>query len=72
LRATLTHVETPAGAPGDVVSQAMLAQLVRQSLNDDTNVLSVIRHSADDHHAWLWFDDPTLQELAMRRGWIRP
>lgn len=72
LRAALTRAQVPSDAPDDVIAEALLAQIVRQSLNDNTNPASVLKHSAEDHHAWMWFEDPALQQLVARRGWIAP
>ena len=47
-------------------------EIVRMPLLDEERVMSAIKHSAEDQHAWLWFEDPALQALAARRGWVRP
>jgi hypothetical protein len=61
----------PRGAPDDAVVRAIVAEIVHMPLSDDMRVASAIKHSAEDHHAWLWFEDPALQSLAARRGWVR-
>ena len=67
----LTHLQLVKDTSDAFAARAVLGEIVRLSLTDDQNVGSALRHSADDHHAWLWFDDPVLQAVAARRGWVR-
>jgi hypothetical protein len=71
LRASVHKLNLLDGAPDDVVVRAILEQIMRLPLSDDLPVLSALRHSADSRDAWLDFDDPALQGLAARRGWVR-
>lgn len=72
----LSHLQLPDGASASASAaeqaRAVLDEVVRVPLSSDEAVLSALRHSADVHQAWLWFEDPALQELASRRGWVRP
>jgi hypothetical protein len=71
LRATLTRAVIPDQAHDSVIAEALLLQVVQQPLIDNEAVAADLKHAADDHHAWFWFDDPRLQELVTRRGWVR-
>jgi hypothetical protein len=71
LRASVPHAVIPDGAADDVVAESLLASIVHTPLIDNENVAAVLKHAADDHHAWFWFEDPRLQELIARRGWVR-
>jgi hypothetical protein len=69
--AKLTHLQLVKETSDAFAARAVLGEIVRLSLTDDQTVGSALRRSADEHHAWLWFDDPALQALAARRGWVR-
>jgi len=69
--AKLTHLQIANDSSDAFVARAVLGEIVRLSLTDDQNVGSALRRSADAQHAWLWFDDPALQAIAARRGWVR-
>jgi hypothetical protein len=71
LRASVHKLTLPDGAPDGEVLRAIVQQMVRLPLSDDVPALSALRHSADSGDAWLRFDDPALQGLAARRGWVR-
>ncbi len=67
----LGGLKTFNGASGPLLARAVLAETVRRPLSYDQNVLSAIHHSADEHHAWLRFEDAALQAVVVRRGWAR-
>lgn len=72
LRGTLSHAEIAPGASDAEVARALLAEFARLPFADEQNAATVLRHAAEDHTAWLWFDDPSLQAMVARRGWVRP
>jgi len=72
LRDAVRNENMPQGAADGAVARAIVGEIVRMPLLDEQRVMSAIRHSAEDQHAWLWFEDPALQALAARRGWVRP
>jgi hypothetical protein len=51
------------------VARALLVEFARLPFADEQNVVATLRHTAEDHNAWLWFDDPSLQAVVARRGW---
>jgi hypothetical protein len=53
------------------VAQELLHELTRARLAANLRVAAALKQSADQHHAWLSFEDPALQALAARRGWVR-
>jgi hypothetical protein len=70
LVSTIPHAEVPAGASDGSVASAVLAGLARAPFGDQDDVASALRRSADDHHAWMWFEDPALRAMATRHGWV--
>jgi hypothetical protein len=71
LRASLPNAVIPDDVHDNVIAQSLLASIAHRPLIDNENVAAVLKHAADDHHAWFWFEDPRLQELVTRRGWVR-
>jgi hypothetical protein len=59
------------GASDGATARAILGEIVRMPLTDEQRVASALKHSAEEHQAWLWFEDPALEALAARRGWVR-
>src|SRR5205807_5141805 len=53
------------------VARALLLEIARVRLAVDLRVAAALKQSADQHHAWMSFEDPALQALAARRGWVR-
>jgi hypothetical protein len=71
LQGTLSHAQIAPGASDAEVARALLVEFTRLQFADEQNVVAVLKHAADDHNAWLWFDDPSLQDMVARRGWLR-
>ena len=72
LRDAVRNENVPQGAADGALARAIVGEIVRMPLSDEERVMSAIKHSAEEQHAWLWFEDPALQALAARRGWVRP
>jgi hypothetical protein len=60
-----------AGVASGTLARALLQKFGQLRLSDDLRVIAALKQSADAHHAWLSFEDPALQALAARRGWVR-
>jgi hypothetical protein len=71
LQGTLSHAQIAPGASDAEVARALLLEFTRLQFADEQNVVAVLKHAADDHNAWLWFDDLSLQDMVTRRGWLR-
>jgi hypothetical protein len=78
LRGSVVADDSPAIQPRDstgvasgAVARAMLLKIGQLRLSDDLHVVAALKQSADAQHAWFAFDDPALQALAARRGWVR-
>jgi hypothetical protein len=71
LEGTLSHAELAPDASGAEVARALLVEFTRLPFADEQNAVAILRHAADDHDAWLWFEDPSLQSMVARRGWAR-
>ncbi len=71
LQGTLSHAQIAPGVTDAEVARALLVEFARLPFADEQNVVAVLKHAADDHDAWLWFDDPSLQAVVVRRGWVR-
>lgn len=71
LESKLSHLHLADDTTDADAARAVLDEIVQAPLSSDENVVSAIRHSAEAHQAWLWFEDPALQELASRRGWVQ-
>ena len=71
LRGTLSHAQIPAGASDAEAAQALLVEFTRRPFVDEQNVVGVLKQAADEHNAWLWFDDASLEAVVARRGWVR-
>jgi hypothetical protein len=69
LQGTLSHAQMAPGASNAEVARALLVEFARLPFADEQTVVATLRHAADDHNAWLWFDDPSLQAVVARRGW---
>ena len=69
-RQAILPSDSAAGAYG-ALERAILLKISQLRLSDDLRVVAALKQSADAHHAWLAFDDPALQALAARRGWVR-
>ena len=53
------------------VARELILEITRVRLAVDVRVAAALKQSADQHHAWMSFEDPALQALASRRGWVR-
>jgi hypothetical protein len=71
LQGVLSHAQIAPGSPDADVARALLVEFARLPFADEQTVVAVLKHAADDHNAWLWFDDPSLQAVVTRRGWVR-
>jgi hypothetical protein len=71
LEGTLSHAEIPPGASDAETARALLVEFAQLPFADEQNAVAALRHAAEDHDAWLWFDDPSLQAVVARRGWAR-
>jgi hypothetical protein len=72
LRGALSHAQIAPSASDAEVARALLLEFARLPFADEQTVVAVLKHAAEDHNAFLWFDDPSLQALVTRRGWVRP
>jgi hypothetical protein len=71
LRGLLSHAQIAPGASDAEAARALLVEFTRRPFVDEQNVMGVIKQAADEHNAWLWFDDASLQAVVARRGWVR-
>jgi len=71
LRAALSHSQIAPGASDAEAAAALLVEFTRRPFVDEQNVVGVLKQAADEHNAWLWFDDASLQAVVARRGWVR-
>jgi hypothetical protein len=59
------------GVASGTLARALLQKISQLRLSDDLRVVAALKKGAEAHHAWLAFEDPALQALAARRGWVR-
>jgi hypothetical protein len=71
LQSVLSHASISSGASGAEVAAALLTEFARVPFADEQNAATVLQRAAEDHTAWLWFDDSSMQAMVARRGWIR-
>jgi hypothetical protein len=71
LRGVLSHAEIAPGASDAEAARALLVEFTRRPFVDEQNVVAALKEAADEHNAWLWFDDASLQAAVARRGWVR-
>jgi hypothetical protein len=59
------------GVASGALARTLLQKISQLRLSDDLRVVAALKKGAEAHHAWLAFEDPALQALAARRGWVR-
>jgi hypothetical protein len=69
--AKLKRLQVPTGAADTEVARQVLTELVRVPLSDVQDVAAILKREADRQRAWFWSDDPVLQVLVTRHGWVR-
>jgi hypothetical protein len=69
LQGTLSHAQIAPGASNAQLLRALLVEFGGLPYADEQTVVATLKHAADDHDAWLWFDDPSLQAVVARHGW---
>ncbi len=69
LQDVLSHAQIAPGASNAEVARALLVEFARLPFADEQTIVATLKHAADEHNAWLWFDDPSLQAVVARRGW---